>query len=282
MGEEELDGEDTGDTEFCGDLHREFLGLLRESRGKVGRGRDRLGADAGGLDRFHDRPRRAAPGGGSGDHRRQFPVEADLLLRHERDPAAEQLGDQPDQFLPGSGEPDPLAVVSTAARLQTDPAVDLVEEVGGVIDRSDRGERGYRCSEIAQPFPHDQLVLRVDQCIGTGLDVDPGVDQRTQVPGGYVLMVEGDDVRALGGRLECREVGVVADDDIGGDLGGRSCGRSGEKPHGLSHLDRGGLHHPGELTVADDGDYRHSGGVRLVVSTGGQGITGMVAHTAQL
>ena len=89
-----------------------------------------------------------------------------------------------------------------------------------------------------------------------------------QVPGRHVLVVEGHSVRTGDGTTEITEVGVVTDDDVCGDLGGGGVGRTGQQPDGLAELDRRGLHHPGQLTVTDDGHDGHSGSVGTGVTCG--------------
>ena len=57
------------------------------------------------------------------------------------------------------------------------------------------------------------------------------------------------------------EVGVLADHHIRADLGGRIVGADGEDSQALAEGDRRLVGHPGQLSAANHGDDRRSGGV---------------------
>ena len=74
--------------------------------------------------------------------------------------------------------------------------------------------------------------------------------------GGHVLVVEGDHPAALDETLEGGQVGVVAHDVVGDDLGGGDAGCLGEQPQRDAQGSGGLGHHPGQLAAPDDGDDR--------------------------
>ena len=69
-----------------------------------------------------------------------------------------------------------------------------------------------------------------------------------------MLVVEGDHAGALGDPAQRRQVGVVADELVGDDLGGGDALGLGEQAQREAQRDRGLGHHPGELAAADDGE----------------------------
>ncbi len=78
--------------------------------------------------------------------------------------------------------------------------------------------------------------------------------ERVEVVGRHVLVVEGDHGGTVGDLPERREVGVVADQLVGDDLGGGDALGLGEQAQREAERDRGLGHHPGQLPAPDDGE----------------------------
>ena len=111
-----------------------------------------------------------------------------------------------------------------------------------------------RDTERGEPGAHHGLVLGVDQRVGPGSHRHAVGDQRAQVLGGDVLVVEGDDAAAGGDAAQGLEVAVVADDVVGDHLRGRDALGLGQQPQRQPERGGGLGHHPGQLAAADDGE----------------------------
>ena len=109
----------------------------------------------------------------------------------------------------------------------------------------------HRGAQLLEPAPHHQLVLGVHQRVRRRRHIDPLGDQLVQQFGRDVLVVEGQRVGAGGDAAQVVQIGVRADDDVGGDLRGRFVGGGGQHPQRLAQRDRGLVRHPGELPAAD-------------------------------
>ena len=97
------------------------------------------------------------------------------------------------------------------------------------------------------------------QRLGPGPHRDARLGERVQVLGRHVLVVEGDHLRAVGDLPQHLEVGVVADQRVRDDLGGRDPLGLGQQPQ--RDPERGGRlrQHPGQLSAADHGDAARLG-----------------------
>ncbi len=109
--------------------------------------------------------------------------------------------------------------------------------------------------QCGQSLAHDPLVLRVHQRIRPRMDDDALRGQRSNVLTRHVLVVEGDDVAALGEAHERVEVGVVANHCVGRDEGRAVVGRGREHAQRLAQRDRGLMRHPGELAATHHADH---------------------------
>ena len=84
---------------------------------------------------------------------------------------------------------------------------------------------------------------------------------------GHVLVVEGDDVAALGERAQRGEVGVLAVPHVGGDERGAVVRALGEHAQRLAEGDRGLVGHAGQLAAAHHADNGQTGpGIHLGAS----------------
>ena len=92
------------------------------------------------------------------------------------------------------------------------------------------------------------------QGLRPGPDRDPGRFQVAQQAGRHVLVVEGDDVAAGREGAYGLRVGVVADGDVVHHGRRGDVGPLGQQPHPDAQADRRRIHHPGELSAADDAD----------------------------
>ena len=76
---------------------------------------------------------------------------------------------------------------------------------------------------------------------------------------GNVLVVEGDDVTAVGEGPQRDEIGVLADHHVGGDERSAVVGGDREHAQGLAEGDAGLVRHPRQLAAADHSDAGHTG-----------------------
>ena len=255
-GLEELDGEDPGDVQRAGDPQRDLLGPPGQLRRQVRRGRHDLEADAVPLGGLHDGVRRGLAARRARHQRGQLAAEVDQLLGQQPDARGGRGVERLDALVGGAHEPDALAVVAAAHGLQDAGEAEFLD----VGDRRHRRVPRAGDAQLVEPGPHDPLVLGVDERLRPGAYGEPVGLERVQVLGGDVLVVEGDHRTPLGDPAERVEVGVVADQVVGDDLGRRDSLRLGEQPQRQPEGDRRLRHHPGELATADDGE---GGGERL-------------------
>ena len=149
----------------------------------------------------------------------------------------------------------------------TDPDADELEggaDPGGervdVVDAGHGGVPRDRGAQRLQLAAHHQLVLGVHQGLRRRSDRHALGDQGVEHRGRHVLVVERQCVGARRRPAQGVEVGVLADHHIGGDLGGGIVGADGEDSQALAEGDRRLVGHPGQLSAANHGDDRRSGG----------------------
>jgi hypothetical protein len=104
--------------------------------------------------------------------------------------------------------------------------------------------------------PPAWLVLRVDQRLGPGPNLDPGRLQFVQVLGRDVLVVERHHIAALGERQQRSQIVVSADPDVADHLSRRFRRTGGQHSQPDPEGDRGLGHHPRELPTTDNPDHR--------------------------
>ena len=166
----------------------------REARSRVQprRRRDHLPADPLPLRGLHDRVGRRLPARAPRDQGGELATERHTLLGEQAYAAPLGHLERGRALRRRTDEPDPLAVVPAARRLQ-----DAGEaEVGDLLHALHDAPPRQRGADARQRLAHHDLVLRVDQRLRTGADRRTRVGQRVQVVGGHVLVVERDDATA--------------------------------------------------------------------------------------
>ena len=225
---------------------------------RLGRRRDHLDADAVALLALHDGVGRDLAAGSASHQGRQLADEVDPLLGQDRDPCR-RLGEAPVGRVGSSSTTQtPLPSYPPRAVLRTTgkPPTDVRERrdlSGSVATTACRGAGTPSSSSRARITA---LSWACTRAAGPGRVATPSAASASRCPVGTCSW---SNVTTAHGLAQCRsvvEVGVVADLDVGDDLGRRSVGGLGEQPQRHAEPDRRLLHHPGQLTRAHDSDHR--------------------------
>ena len=245
----EFDGQHAGHAEGLGDGQAQLGSALGKFRCKAGGGGNGLGADAVFLTGLGNRPHLGLAGRTAGDQDGKLAGKFHLFLCHQRGSGLEQLGDQLKAII-GGGEPYALAVITTAAGLEAHAAIDGVEKGAGIGHRVDGGKARHGSAQRGELFAHLELILRIDEGGGLGLDVKSGVDKRGGVLVGHMLMLEGNGIRALCHAAQLLQGGVIPQHHVRGDLRGGGIRLASQNPQVNIEFRGGRLHHAGQLAVA--------------------------------
>ncbi|GFJ91437.1 hypothetical protein Prum_050790 [Phytohabitans rumicis] len=252
---EEFDGEQPDDAQRRRDVDGELLGRHRQVFGEAGCRGEHLDADPVLLHGLHHRVRRDLPERRARHQHGQLPAQRHPLLQDQLDVR---------QRVVGAEHPHPPAVVPAADRLRDHRPADLVAERADLLRCGHRPPVRDRRAQRGQPFPHGPFVLGVQQRVGARVDGHAVGGQRADEVGRHVLVVERDDVAALGEGAQGGQVGVVAEVQVGHHQRGAVVGRRGEHAQGLAKGDRGLMGHPGQLPSAHHADNGQTGsGIHL-------------------
>jgi len=198
----------------------------------------------------------------NGYHRGELPLQWHERL-DDQGPGTGQIRCHRRQRVGRVENPDPSAVIPAASGLQDDrPTVlgserrDRRDEVAAwIYHRVGR----YRQAQLGEPGPHQRLVLRELERIRSGMDRMTIGDEGADVLAGHVLVIEGDDVTALGEAAQRGKIGVLADHHIWGDERGAVVGGDRQHAQGLAECDAGLVRHPRQLPAADHPHPGHAG-----------------------
>ena len=236
-------------TSSCvGDPQGELLGGRGGARVQARRRGEDLDALPVALHRLHHRPRRRLPVRRPRHLHGQLAAHRHRLLGHQRRARGEQLRDEP--RVGPVQQPHAPAVVAAAHRLEhhrpAGPGGEPVDVRGlGDLDVVRHpGQPGERAA-------HHELVLGVPQGVGARTDRHAVGDQRPQQLARDALVVERDDLGAVGETAQRVEVVRAPEVHVGADEGGGIRGRRREHAQRLPQRDGGLVRHPCELPAAD-------------------------------